>query len=594
MRTRALVTAAAVLVLGLGAPQTAAAAPPGNDTAATATVVDLLDLPYSTTAAVGDATTDADEAAIHTACGEPTTTGGVWYRVTPGYDTALTISTFADGGPGTRSVLATGTPGSLTAVDCTFISAELTRGTTYFVLVFGVAPGEAPTEIATTISSDACYGQKLDDFDGDLCPDLAVATTRGVDVRYGNGPTRLEKRREALALPGVAALATGWLDDDRYADLVVGLPSTTVDGRARAGEVRVYFGSRTGLGGGRATAVLHQGTLPGTGGAETGDLFGAALAVGQDGDVAIGAPGETVGDVVGAGGVVRVSFRTTVRGSFASQAGPVPGTPETGDAFGSAVAWGVGQLVVGVPGEDVGSRRDAGAVDVLPTSGTPYLLTQNTSGVPGTAETGDLFGAALQPLDLDDGQRMAVGVPGETIGRAKQTGMVNLLRRPAGARRFSGDALQITQGGARVVGDDESGDRLGQVLASSRQLEQRVLLIGVPFEDVGAAVNAGSLLRVVLGADLADGVVRSDAVNQSTPGWAGAPEDGDHLGTSIATLSGDERDDEDVHESEWYGVPGEDVGDLRQRGQVQGGPRGATTLVPGPSAGGLQFGRVQS
>nr|WP_284289419.1 hypothetical protein [Angustibacter aerolatus] len=336
-------TAAAVLVLGLGAPQTAAAAPPGNDTAATATVVDLLDLPYSTTAAVGDATTDADEAAIHTACGEPTTTGGVWYRVTPGYDTALTISTFADGGPGTRSVLATGTPGSLTAVDCTFISAEPTRGTTYFVLVFGVAPGEAPTEIATTISSDACYGQKLDDFDGDLCPDLAVATTRGVDVRYGNGPTRLEKRREALALPGVAALATGWLDDDRYADLVVGLPSTTVDGRARAGEVRVYFGSRTGLGGGRATAVLHQGTLPGTGGAEAGDLFGAALAVGQDGDVAIGAPGETVGDVVGAGGVVRVSFRTTVRGSFASQAGPVPGTPETGDAFGSAVAWGVGQ-----------------------------------------------------------------------------------------------------------------------------------------------------------------------------------------------------------------------------------------------------------
>ncbi|ELS54856.1 FG-GAP-like repeat-containing protein [Streptomyces viridochromogenes] len=141
----------------------------------------------------------------------------------------------------------------------------------------------------------------------------------------------------------------------------------------------------------------------------------------------------------------------------------VPGVGETGDAFGSAV--GVGDIngdryadvVVGAPGEDLGSARDAGMVTVL--FGSPSGLTtqgakgytQDTSGVPGTAETGDAFGMAVRLVDLDRNGRADL-VAGS--GNENGYGMVTYLRGTSTGLTTTG-ATNIT---ARAVSLQGSAD----------------------------------------------------------------------------------------------------------------------------------------
>ncbi|HEX6569407.1 MAG TPA: FG-GAP repeat protein, partial [Acidimicrobiales bacterium] len=90
----------------------------------------------------------------------------------------------------------------------------------------------------------------------------------------------------------------------------------------------------------------------------------------------------------------------------------VGGSAEDADQFGSALAAGdvdgdgSADLAVGAPFEAVGAVDAAGAVNVLPGS-TPgglsgtgsQIFTQDTPGVPGTAETFDTFGFSLVVTD---------------------------------------------------------------------------------------------------------------------------------------------------------------------------------------------------
>ncbi|GAA2243430.1 FG-GAP-like repeat-containing protein [Streptomyces amakusaensis] len=107
----------------------------------------------------------------------------------------------------------------------------------------------------------------------------------------------------------------------------------------------------------------------------------------------------------------------------------VPGAAEAGDRFGSGIAVadldgdGYADLAAGVPGEDFAgvAGADHGAVAILrggaggPTGAGAVTLHQNTPGVPGAAEAGDVFGQALQPVDTDsDGKpELYAGAPGE-------------------------------------------------------------------------------------------------------------------------------------------------------------------------------------
>lgn len=67
-----------------------------------------------------------------------------------------------------------------------------------------------------------------------------------------------------------AAIRTMDVDFDDRTDLVVGVPSESVDGADDAGIIQVIFGSADGLGGGRAGIVLRQGTHGIPGGPEAG------------------------------------------------------------------------------------------------------------------------------------------------------------------------------------------------------------------------------------------------------------------------------------------------------------------------------------
>ncbi|MFF3689735.1 hypothetical protein [Streptomyces sp. NPDC002187] len=121
----------------------------------------------------------------------------------------------------------------------------------------------------------------------------------------------------------------------------------------------------------------------------------------------------------------------------------MPGTAETDDKFGSALdvtdlkSDGIAHIVVGCPGEAIGTKTYAGAVTVIPgrRTGKPgtgaYTITQDTQNVPGSSESGDEFGSSLAAGDVnkngrpeliiggygDDGYRGAVwALPGTTSG----------------------------------------------------------------------------------------------------------------------------------------------------------------------------------
>jgi Neocarzinostatin family/Sushi repeat (SCR repeat) len=121
----------APLLLTLQA-QTAAAAPPSNDTFAGATPATIG---FTEELDTTEATTDADDAQLNATCGAPATDASVWYAFTTAADTGVVVdvsqSSYSAG-----VLVGVGTPGNLTTVTCgpgtvTFFVAA---GTTYYVL----------------------------------------------------------------------------------------------------------------------------------------------------------------------------------------------------------------------------------------------------------------------------------------------------------------------------------------------------------------------------------------------------------------------------------------------------------------------------
>ena len=92
-------------------------------------------------------------------------------------------------------------------------------------------------------------------------------------------------------------------------------------------------------------------------------------------------------------------------------------------------------VAVGASCTDVGTASCAGAVVVLYGSSSgvsatrKVVITQNSAGVPGTAESTDLFGASLAAADLDrDGYSdLVVGSGGESIGDRDGVGSGTIL-----------------------------------------------------------------------------------------------------------------------------------------------------------------------
>lgn len=200
-----------------------------------------------------------------------------------------------------------------------------------------------------------------------------------------------------------------------YADLAIGVPEEDLGASTSAGVVHVLYGTAAGLSATGAQVWTEDADgVEDT--AEIYDHFGDALAAANFGngsyaDLAIGVPGETVGDpAVASAGAVDVLYGST-EGLAATgaqfwyeDAAGLPGSPEESDFFGSDLAGadfdgsGLADLAVGITGEDLGVIMGAGAVDVI--YGTPSGLSgtdseqwnQDTPGVLDKAEEGDAFG----------------------------------------------------------------------------------------------------------------------------------------------------------------------------------------------------------
>lgn len=280
-----------------------------------------------------------------------------------------------------------------------------------------------------------------------------------------------------------SALAAGDFDGDGRDDLAIGVPGEKIANASFAGTVHVLYGAAGGI----TTAgdqVLSQATPGVAGTTGEGDAFGTALAAGDfDGDgrddLAVGVPGD---DHSGGRNVGSVNVLYGSSGGLTGTDDPlwsqatdlIEGAPEDGDAYGSALVAadfdgdGRDDLAIGVPGESVGDRLSAGAVNILYGTGSGLatsgdeIFSQATSGVKGLAEEGDRFGTALSAGDYNgDGRAdLAIGGSGESVDGVRSAGAVNVLYGTRSGMSVSGDQIWH-QNASNVTGFAEPYDQLG-------------------------------------------------------------------------------------------------------------------------------------
>ena len=347
-------------------------------------------------------------------------------------------------------------------------------------------------------------------------------------------------------------------------------------------------------------------------------------------DLVVGAPGEDVSGVSNAGAVVvRYGCRDTTQQWHQGNDGTAS-TSEAGDQFGRAVAGGdfdrdgYADLAIGVPGEDDGSRRDAGTVIILSgsdngltTEGARRLLQTAESGPLSFSEAGDRFGWSLASRDLEAVTLIADGTPFSVYPEANgETGVIAPVppaivpadlfigvpgedhrdKRDAGiVAVFDGTALRSAIryynecSHAHECVRARTGGLLGSSVATGGMpvygWPDRMWIAGQPRASFEGREDAG---RVVAGA----GIEASDQYPDADATFT--PRSGDRAGTSVAMA--ELRDGFGGYLL--VGVPGRDVGGVRDAGMVVSYWRGnlfsvytqATAGIPGSPAPGDQFG----
>lgn len=386
------------------------------------------------------------------------------------------------------------------------------------------------------------------DFDGDGYGDLAIGVP-GEGVPTGVGPNEADRPAAGTVQvlygsgsglttagsdtwtqdwPGIkgttgagdrfgTALAAGDFDGDGRDDLAIGSPGDSVNGRPNAGAVNVLYGRPSGLSAAEDQLwTLGSPRIKGFAGANF--RFGAALAANDmssngRAELAIGAPGGRISGQASAGAVLVLYGRSyglsSVDDLWSQDARGIKGIAQRGDELGSALAIsdfdrdGVGDLAIGVPLEDVGGARDAGAVNTIHgseaglRSDPDRLWTQNSRGIKGVAGTLDRFGSALVAVDFSGNVAgdLAIGVPGESIGASDDAGAVNVLYGdPADGLDEGGDQLW-SQASPGINGVADTSDRFGAALTAGDFDADNTfdLAIGVPGERVAGNALAGAV-----------------------------------------------------------------------------------------------------
>jgi hypothetical protein len=317
-------------------------------------------------------------------------------------------------------------------------------------------------------------------------------------------------------------------------------------------------------------------------------------------DLAIGVPIEGLGEL-GEAGAVNVIYGgprglSAAGDQFWDQDSPgIRDTAEPGDRFGEALTTGdfdgdgYGDLAVGVPGEDVDSNTDAGAVNVI--YGGPHGLSaagnqlwqQNSHAIGDDSEAGDEFGFALATGDLGRGGQadLAVGAPGEDVNAASDAGAVNVIY--GGQHGLSAAGSQVWSQDSRGIADvSEVGDGFGSALAAANlgRGSRDDLAVGAIGEDVGKGAGAGAV-NVIYGGRRGLSAAGNQVWSQDSPGIGHGADQGERFGAALAAADLGRSGYADLA----IGAPGENIGTIRHAGAaavLYGGRRGL-------SAAGNQF-----
>ncbi len=344
--------------------------------------------------------------------------------------------------------------------------------------------------------------------------------------------------------------ASSDFNGDGFSDAVVADPYADPGGVSDAGQITVLYGNNSSIGGGSVdTLVQGSGTVGNT--ASAGDRFGTTVSAADfdnDGytDLLVGTPYEDINGQADSG------LAQVIWGSSGGLGKGRASTELTQSSFGRTITAGdqlgfaidasnelgadLPMVAVGVPGGNVSGQNDAGWVGFL-TAGLndPRAVDQESAGIPGAAEAGDRFGAAIT-LGLIAGTSSrvdaAVGTPGEDLGSgstAITNGGAFTVINDLYTGAVAGQAYD--QNSTGVPGTPENNDSFGQVLDSVRVGSTTQLAVGIPSEDIGTAADAGSVqLFTSTGTAITPGV----GLTQDTTNVTDTAEAGDQFGRRIA------------------------------------------------------------